>query len=167
MSRGKIIVATGAAVAMAATTEYSHRPRTATSRRPPSSPTALAGMTPMATASIRPFTAEYAKRATPREYWDSPLFRRINLVLSAAWGAAIAVMGAAAVRITSVDAHATGSPYLIDFALNWAAPVLVIMWMLHFTNTYPAVRDAPRTINEVPEGIRSTAPHQNETVDAR
>jgi hypothetical protein len=77
--------------------------------------------------------------------------------------------GAAAVRITAVDAHATGtgSPYLIDFALDWAAPVLVIMWMLHFTNTYPTVRDGPRTINELPERIRSTAPHQNETVDAR
>jgi hypothetical protein len=93
----------------------------------------------LATASTRPFTAEYAKRSTPREYWDSPLFRRINLVLSAAWGVAIAVMGAAAVLVTAVDAHATDtdSPYLIDFALNWAVPICVIAWMIHFTNTYP------------------------------
>ncbi|MFD1812639.1 hypothetical protein [Rhodococcus gannanensis] len=99
----------------------------------------LLGAILLATASTRPFTAEYAKKTTPREYWDSPLFRRINLVLSAAWGVAIAVMGAAAVLVTAIDANATDtdSPYLIDFVLNWAVPICLIAWMIHFTNTYP------------------------------
>lgn len=104
------------------------------------------GLAVLATSSIRPFTAEYAKKSTPREYWDSPLFRRINLVLSAAWGVAITLMGAAAVLVTALDAHATGtdSPYLLDFFLNWAVPIGLIVWMIHFTNTYPdrAERDA-------------------------
>ncbi|MEE2060687.1 DUF3159 domain-containing protein [Rhodococcus artemisiae] len=97
------------------------------------------GLALLATSSVRPFTAEYAKQSTPREYWDSPLFRRINLVLSATWGVAIAVMGAAAVLVTVLDAHATGtdSPYLIDFLLNWVVPIGLIVWMIHFTNTYP------------------------------
>jgi nitrate reductase NapE component len=104
------------------------------------------GLTVLATSSIRPFTAEYAKQSTPREYWDSPLFRRINFVLSAAWGVAITAMGAAAVLVTALDAHATGtdSPYLLDFFLNWVVPIGLIVWMIHFTNTYPdrAGRDA-------------------------
>ncbi len=93
----------------------------------------------LATAPTHPFTAEYARQNTPREYWDSPLFRRINRVLSVAWGVAIMVMGAAAVLVTAVDARATGtdSPYLVDLALNWVVPICVIAWMIHFTNTYP------------------------------
>ncbi|WP_037144375.1 hypothetical protein [Rhodococcoides fascians] len=97
------------------------------------------GLILLATASTRPFTAEYAKRSTPQEYWSSPLFRRINFVLSATWGVAITVMGAASVLVTALDAHATGtdSPYLIDFFLNWAVPIILIVVMVHVTNTYP------------------------------
>jgi len=97
------------------------------------------GLILLATASTRPFTAEYAKQSTPQEYWTSPLFRRINFVLSATWGVAITVMGAASVLVTALDAHATGtdSPYLIDFFLNWAVPIILIVVMVHVTNTYP------------------------------
>jgi hypothetical protein len=97
------------------------------------------GLILLATASARPFTAEYAKRSTPREYWTSPLFRRINFVLSASWGVAILVMGAASVLVTALDAHPTGtdSAHLVDFFLNWAVPILLIAFMIHFTNTYP------------------------------
>jgi all-trans-retinol 13,14-reductase len=33
-----------------------------------------------------PFTLQYARAAWPREYWDAPLFRRINVILTGAWG---------------------------------------------------------------------------------
>lgn len=97
------------------------------------------GLILLATSFTRPFTAEFAKQSTPREYWTSPLFRRINLVLSAAWGIAIAVMGASAVLVTALDAHAvdTESPYLLDFFLNWVVPICMIAAMIHITNTYP------------------------------
>lgn len=97
------------------------------------------GVVLLVTASIRPFTAEYARQSTPREYWDSPLFRRINRDLSAAWGIAITVMGGAAVLVTVLDAHATGtdSPYLLDLFLNWVVPIGMIAGMIHVTNTYP------------------------------
>ncbi|MBQ7803961.1 MAG: hypothetical protein IJ372_04870 [Rhodococcus sp.] len=99
----------------------------------------ILGLILSATSFTRPFTAEFAKQSTPREYWSSPLFRRINFVLSAAWGVAIAVMGASAVLVTAVDAHAadTESPYLLDFVLNWMVPICMIATMIHITNTYP------------------------------
>ncbi|WP_072803525.1 hypothetical protein [Rhodococcoides yunnanense] len=110
------------------------------------------GLVLLATASVRPFTAEYAKRSTPEEYWSSPLFRRINFVLSASWGVAITVMGVSAVLVTALDAHASGtdSPYLLDFFLNWAVPILLIAAMIHLTNTYPdrASRDAVQNSRE-------------------
>lgn len=97
------------------------------------------GLVLLVTSTTRPFTAEYAERSTPREYWDSPLFRRINRVLSAAWGAAITVMGLSAVAVTALDARAAGtdSPYLVDLALNWVVPIVVIAAMIRFTNAYP------------------------------
>ncbi len=33
-----------------------------------------------------PFTAQYAREDWPPEYWDAPLFQRINAVLTALWG---------------------------------------------------------------------------------
>jgi len=36
----------------------------------------------------RPFTMAYARDTVDRQYWDSPLFIRVNYVLSAVWAAA-------------------------------------------------------------------------------
>ncbi len=33
----------------------------------------------------RPFTLQYAKESAPREVWDTPLFKRINVVITLAW----------------------------------------------------------------------------------
>jgi uncharacterized membrane protein (UPF0136 family) len=46
----------------------------------------LIGLLMLVTVPLSPFTAEYARRSTPREYWDSPVFLGVNRVLSAAWG---------------------------------------------------------------------------------
>jgi hypothetical protein len=48
-------------------------------------------------------------------------------------------MGAAAVLVAAVDAHAAGAgdPYLIDLVLNWVLPIAVITWTVTFTNAYP------------------------------
>jgi hypothetical protein len=97
------------------------------------------GLTILATAYARPFTAGYAKQSTPREYWTSPLFLRINRTLSAVWGVAITALGTASVAVAALDAWAVGtdSPYLVDLALNWVLPIAVIVWAVRFTNTYP------------------------------
>ncbi|MGW0038066.1 hypothetical protein [Gordonia sp. NPDC003376] len=99
----------------------------------------ILGLTLLVSSPVRPFTAEYAKRSTPREFWDSPLFRRINLILSAAWGVVITLIGVSGVLVTVFDAHATGtdSAHLVDFFLNWAVPIGLMVWMVHFTNSYP------------------------------
>lgn len=44
----------------------------------------------------RPFTVAYAKKETPEEHWGSPLFMRVNYVISGVWAGAFvfnAVMG--------------------------------------------------------------------------
>lgn len=97
------------------------------------------GLMVLVTAGSRPFTAGYAKMSAPREVWDSPVFRRINRVLSATWGVALIVIGAASLVVTALDAQPgdTGSPYLLDLILNWVVPIAVLVWTIRFTNTYP------------------------------
>lgn len=77
----------------------------------------------------RPFTEYYAKQTTPREYWSSPLFRRINRVLTAVWGAAFGVNALCDV----VSAYLGGS----SDVFNWVLPVVVIVAAVRFTIWYP------------------------------
>jgi hypothetical protein len=97
------------------------------------------GLFVLATVPVLPFTAEYARQSTPREYWDSPTFTKINRVLSAVWGVALIVMGLAAVVVSALDQQAdgTGSSHLLDLLLNWVVPIAVIWWTVGFTVTYP------------------------------
>jgi hypothetical protein len=97
------------------------------------------GLFVLATVPVLPFTAEYARQSTPREYWDSPTFTKINRVLSAVWGVALIVMGLAAVVVSALDQQADGtdSSHLLDLLLNWVVPIAVIWWTVRFTVTYP------------------------------
>jgi energy-coupling factor transporter transmembrane protein EcfT len=63
------------------------------------------GLYVLATVPVMPFTEEYARQTVPRQYWGSPTFKKINRVLSAAWGVAIVVMGAVSSLVTFLDAR--------------------------------------------------------------
>lgn len=99
----------------------------------------LLGLYVLATVPVMPFTEEYARQSVPRQYWGSPTFRRINRVLSAAWGAAIVVIGAAGLLVTVLDAHAVDASrnHTVDLLLNWVVPIAVIWGMVKFTAAYP------------------------------
>ncbi|MEU6066127.1 MULTISPECIES: DUF3159 domain-containing protein [Streptomyces] len=76
-----------------------------------------------------PFTAQYARRSTPREVWDSPIFKHINQVLTVAWGAVFALMALStwlAVRFPAMD----------DW-FNWVIPVVLLVAVVKFTERYP------------------------------
>jgi hypothetical protein len=112
------------------------------------------GLYVLATVPVMPFTEEYARQTVPHQYWGSPTFRKINRVLSAAWGAAIVVMGAVSLLVTFLDAHATspGSNHLVDLLLNWVVPIAVIWGMVKFTAVYP-----DRVSNAAPADASPTA----------
>jgi hypothetical protein len=97
------------------------------------------GLMILATSTVRPFTAEYAKKDLPKEAWTSPVFLKINRTLSAAWGAAITLIGCSALAVAALEAQPAGtdSPYLLDLALNWVVPIVVLVGAVKFTNTYP------------------------------
>ncbi|MYV39668.1 hypothetical protein GT030_12510 [Streptomyces sp. SID1328] len=76
-----------------------------------------------------PFTAQYARESTPRQYWDSPVFRHINRVLTTYWGVTFAVMTAS----TWLAIHFPGQ----DDWFNWVVPVVLLVIAVKFTQRYP------------------------------
>ncbi|GAA2708993.1 MULTISPECIES: hypothetical protein [Streptomyces] len=76
----------------------------------------------------RPFTTGIAKRQAPPEVWDHPGFRRINVVLTAAWAASFTVTAAA---LAGVAAAGLGSAVSIPVQVaGFVAPAV-------FTARYP------------------------------
>ncbi|MFF4560698.1 hypothetical protein [Streptomyces sp. NPDC001435] len=78
---------------------------------------------------VDPFTAQYARESTPREVWDSPVFKHINQVLTAAWGVVFALIALStwlAIRFPSMD----------DW-FNWVVPVVLLVAVVKFTERYP------------------------------
>ena len=97
------------------------------------------GVYVLATASVRPFTEQYARQSTPRKYWGSPTFHSINRVISAAWGLGLVVIGGCSLLLPALDQQHTtfSSVHLVELLLNWVIPIAVIWGLVKFTAAYP------------------------------
>ena len=93
-------------------------------------PAALAVAATVSIASGHPFTVTFAKRVAPREYWDTPLFAHINLVLSAVWAASFAVTAVVAAIALDLAPHAT--------AIILATQIVAFVVPMRITRSYPA-----------------------------
>jgi hypothetical protein len=86
-------------------------------------------LTAWATLTIRrPFTLGIAKQQAPREVWDSPVFLRINVVITAAW--AIAFTVAAVLQTGMAVANVSEAVRITVQVLAFAIPAT-------FTARYP------------------------------
>jgi hypothetical protein len=79
----------------------------------------------------RPFTLGIARAQAPRESWDSPVFYRINAVLTAVWASSFTVTAAALVGTAAVAPHATVLPIVLN--------VVGIALAAAFTARYPRI----------------------------
>lgn len=86
-------------------------------------------VTAWATLAVgRPFTTGIARQQAPREIWHSPVFLRVNRVLTAFWAAAFTLTAAGVVAVTT--AHlGTGANIAVQ-AAGFAIPAV-------FTACYP------------------------------
>ncbi|MFI9720917.1 hypothetical protein ACIHFE_14890 [Streptomyces sp. NPDC052396] len=75
----------------------------------------------------RPFTEGIAKRQTPPQVWQHPLFRRANVVITAAWATAF-TLSAVAMTVIYAAGLGTGASVAVQIA-GFGLPVL-------FTNRY-------------------------------
>ena len=84
-----------------------------------------------ATASLlvrTPFTVAIARRSTPPELWDHPVFLRVNAVITSVWAASFAV--------TAVVCAALAHQYPDVVALWVTAQVIGFVVPARFTRTY-------------------------------
>ncbi|MEH6374403.1 hypothetical protein V7793_08690 [Streptomyces sp. KLMMK] len=79
-------------------------------------------------AAGRPFTTGIAKTQAPPEVWDTPVFRRINVVITSAWALAFTVT---AVALAAVSAAGLGNAISVPVQVaGFALPAV-------FTARYP------------------------------
>jgi uncharacterized membrane protein len=89
---------------------------------------AALGLIALSSLAFLPFTEQYARDATPPQFWGNPEFRRINRVLTLMWGLtflATAVLGYIAVVAPSTS----------DWT-NWILPIALIVGAFKFTARY-------------------------------
>jgi len=93
------------------------------------------GLIILALVPVMPFTEQFARETTPQAYWSSPTFKKINRVLSTAWGLAIVAVGLSRVAAAAIDGHTTRR--LPELLLSLAIPVVIVIYMLKFSTSYP------------------------------
>jgi hypothetical protein len=70
-----------------------------------------------------PFTIQYARRNTPKEWWTSELFLSSNWSISLGW--AVAFLGA---TVVSIIGALTGFKFLFIHGLAMGCMILAILW---------------------------------------
>jgi hypothetical protein len=97
-------------------------------------PAALAVAAAISIALHRPFTVPFAKRVAPIEFWDTPMFEHINIVLTAVWATSFAAMAIVIAAVIAIHPAAGG--------IIIAAQIAGLLIPLRICRTYPAsVRD--------------------------
>jgi hypothetical protein len=86
-----------------------------------------------ATLPFMPFTEQYARDTVPREFWDSPSFKRTNYLFSAIWGLVFAVMA-----ISHTIAGASPNNRHVSTVFNWLVPIGLVILMVKFMERYRA-----------------------------
>ncbi|WP_072804309.1 hypothetical protein [Rhodococcoides yunnanense] len=84
----------------------------------------------------KPFTLEYAREQTPEEYWDSPLFLRINYRITLVW--ALAFGFSALAGLYGVIVLHTSD----NFWTGWILQIGAMLFAVNFTEWYPDVARA-------------------------
>jgi energy-coupling factor transporter transmembrane protein EcfT len=94
------------------------------------------GLFIVATASIAPFTENFAKESVAPEYWHTARFRAVNRRISLAWGVAVFVVGVS--HIVGAHLDNAGAHHLVVLAVDWIIPVLAVLRAITFTRTTAA-----------------------------
>ena len=84
---------------------------------------------------VMPFTEQFARESVPKAYWSSPTFKKINRVLSVAWGVAIFAIGVCRVAAAAINGHTTRR--LPEILLGLVVPGAILLYMLKFSKSYP------------------------------
>lgn len=87
----------------------------------------------------RPFTLGIARTMAPREVWDSPLFKRINAVITAVWAVSFTVTAVAGAALLHFAPHATA----LLIAIKVGGFVVPAVFTVRYTRAARARRVPP------------------------
>ncbi|MFJ4963422.1 hypothetical protein EES43_00170 [Streptomyces sp. ADI96-02] len=90
------------------------------------------GLVILALVPVLPFTEQFAREEVPRSDWHSPTFKKINRVLSTAWGLAIVALG-----LSRVVAAALDQSHAAEVIFGLVIPIVIIVRMIKFSASYP------------------------------
>jgi hypothetical protein len=91
---------------------------------------------------VTPFTEQYARESTPREVWNSPVFRALNVRISAVFGLVVLAMAASHIYSGYLEAHQELSRR-DNLVLNWAIPIGLIVLALKFVDRVAGENTTP------------------------
>jgi hypothetical protein len=95
----------------------------------------ILGLIILVLVPVIPFTEQFARETVPQAEWSSPTFKKINRVLSAAWGVAIFAIGLARVAAAALDRHNPNR--VLELLVGLGVPVAITVYMLKFSASYP------------------------------
>jgi hypothetical protein len=81
---------------------------------------------------VRPFTEQFARNVIPRAFWPSPVFLKVNRVVSTGWG--VALVAAGLCRLGAVAVGQSASRRLPELVLGLIAPVAILLAALTFSH---------------------------------
>jgi hypothetical protein len=93
------------------------------------------GLVVLALLPVMPFTEQFARESVPREQWTSPVFKKINRVLSSGWGLALIGLGVSRTIATAINR--SGSHSAAQIILGAVVPVAILIYMFKFSKSYP------------------------------
>jgi hypothetical protein len=95
----------------------------------------ILGLIILVLVPVIPFTEQFARESVPQAEWSSPTFKKINRVLSAAWGVAIFAIGLARVAAAAIGRHNPHRP--LELLVGLGVPLVIVVYMLKFSASYP------------------------------
>jgi hypothetical protein len=91
-----------------------------------------AGLVVLVLVPTRPFTEQLARGVIPRAFWSSPVFRKVNRVVSTGWG--VALMAAALCRVGAAASGQSTSRRVPELVLGLIAPAGILLGALKFSH---------------------------------
>jgi hypothetical protein len=84
-----------------------------------------------------PFTEQYARAQVDQRYWGSPVFRALNRKISLLWAGLITIMACSHLLAGALAAAGNERP-IVNIALNWGVPILIVIKGLKATDQIAA-----------------------------
>jgi hypothetical protein len=94
----------------------------------------VAGLVVLVLVPVRPLTEQFARDVIPRAFWSSPVFGKVNRLVSTAWG--VALVAAGLCRVGAAALGQSASRRVPELVLGLIAPAAILLGALTFSHRH-------------------------------